>query len=186
MSRPSGETAIKRDVKDKFEIQVNRIQRRQVREAVDRFPVVRFDRFDKRDDLRDDPLIQNAARSPDKERQLLSETNMRRKLHFSVLLGTERTKATNFRGGKARSILVLDPVDETLGAVLEIGGVGFIGVDVHGEREPRIDPNPDIAEEQFTITGNAHAHRGLVAQSIAQGVGGRHVDVTERADHSFA
>jgi hypothetical protein len=43
--------------------------------------------------------------------------------------------------------LTLDSVDVTLRAGLYVGGISFIGVDVHGKFETRIHPHQDVAED---------------------------------------
>ena len=48
--------------------------------------------------------------------------------------------------------------DEALRAGLNIGGVGFIGVNVHGQPEAWVDAHEHVAELQLAVAGNAHAH----------------------------
>src|SRR5579862_9438876 len=75
------------------------------------------------------------------------------------------------------SPLVLNPVNVALGAGLDIGGVGLVGVDVHGQREVRVHAHQNVAKDQLSIAGNAHAHKRFVAHAVAERVRGRHVDV---------
>ena len=77
---------------------------------------------------------------------------------------------------------LLNAVDVSLRAGLDAGGVGFVGVDVHGEREARVHAHQHVAEDQFAVAGDAHAHERLVAHAVAERVRGRHVDVAQRAD----
>lgn len=49
----NGETPAKRDVKNKIKIKINRIERRQIGESVERFSVTFFDGLNERDNFVD-------------------------------------------------------------------------------------------------------------------------------------
>src|SRR5262245_66118824 len=80
------------------------------------------------------------------------------------------------------SALALDAFDKPLRAGLDVGRVGFVGVNVHGERKTQIHAHEHVAENQLPVAGYADAHDRLVAHAVAEGVLGRHVDVAKRAD----
>ena len=80
--------------------------------------------------------------------------------------------------------LTLDSVDETLRAGLYVGGVSFVGVDVHGEFEARIHPHQHVAENKFAVAGDAHAHEGFVADAVTKSVLRAHVNMPQRANDS--
>ena len=52
----------------------------------------------------------------------------------------------------------LDNVDESLRTGLDVGGIGFVRVDMHGESETWIDPDENIAKDQLTIALDPNAH----------------------------
>jgi hypothetical protein len=62
------ETPAKRNVKNKVKIKINRIERRQVGESVERFSVTFFHALNERDNLVDRRFIQDAAWLPEDER----------------------------------------------------------------------------------------------------------------------
>src|SRR5262249_29718966 len=80
--------------------------------------------------------------------------------------------------------LALDPVDVTARAGLYVGGVSFVGVDVHGEFETRIDPHEHVAENKLAISRNAHAHERFIADSVTERIFRTHVNVPQRANNS--
>src|SRR5262245_20898913 len=84
-----------------------------------------------------------------------------------------------------RSVLLLDAVDESARALGEICRIGFIGVDVHGEREVCVDANTHVAKNELAVAGYPDAHAALVPQAIAQSIAGGHVDVAQGADHAL-
>ncbi len=61
-------TPAERDVKDKLEVQIDRIERRQVGEAIQRFSVTFFYGLNERDNFVDYLFIQNATWSPKDQR----------------------------------------------------------------------------------------------------------------------
>src|SRR5262249_53287309 len=84
------------------------------------------------------------------------------------------------------SSFALNSVDKSLRAFCaDVRGVRFIGVDVHREFEVWIDPNQDVAENQFAVASHADAHERFVAHAVTQRVLRRHVNVTQRANHSL-
>ena len=62
-----GKATAERDVKNKFEIEINRIEGRQVSKAVERLLVPSFNCFNERDDFVDCRFIQNPTRIPKDE-----------------------------------------------------------------------------------------------------------------------
>src|SRR5215510_6364604 len=82
------------------------------------------------------------------------------------------------------SAFALNSFDVTLRSGLDTGRVGFVRVNVHGQGVARIDAHQHVAENQFAIAGNAHAHGGLVAHAVAKCVLGRHVNVAQGANHA--
>src|SRR5262249_51097873 len=80
------------------------------------------------------------------------------------------------------SPLALNALDVARRAILDVGGVGLIGVDVHGQGEVRVHAPQHVAEDQFAVAADAHAHERLVAHAVAEGALRRHVNVAQRAD----
>ena len=54
--------------------------------------------------------------------------------------------------------LALNSIDVALCAGLYISRVAFIGVDVHGEFEIRVDAHEHVAENKFAVPCDSHAH----------------------------
>ena len=71
------------------------------------------------------------------------------------------------------------PAIVDLHAGLEVGGVGFVRVDVHRQAEVRIHADAHVAEHQFAVARHAHADGGFVLDAVAERVGGRHVDMAQ-------
>ena len=78
------EAPVERDLKDELEVQIHHVERRQIAEAVKRFVRSSFRRFDERDDLINESLIQSAAWLPKNERQLFPKQDMGREFHVNV------------------------------------------------------------------------------------------------------
>lgn len=76
-----------------------------------------------------------------------------------------------------RSILALNPVQAALHAGLEVGGIGFIRVDVHGEPKARVHANAHIAKDEFAVAWHAHTDR----DTIPVGAPGSRNDVTQQS-----
>ena len=55
--------------------------------------------------------------------------------------------------------LVLNGVDVALGPSLDMGGIGFIRIDMHRESETRIHPDQDIAKDKFAVARNPDANK---------------------------
>jgi hypothetical protein len=72
-------------VKGEPEIEIDRVERRQVCEPVERLLSSFFRSLDKRDDFIHECLVQNAVRLPDQERQILAEQNVSGKFHVTSL-----------------------------------------------------------------------------------------------------
>src|SRR3954454_13913024 len=81
--RCSREAPAKRSVKYKLKVKINRIERRHVRESVQRFTISLFYGVNERDNVVDRGFIQNAARLPKDKRQIFAEENASRKLHIT-------------------------------------------------------------------------------------------------------
>jgi len=73
-----------------------------------------------------------------------------------------------------------DAVDEfAIDYAGAIGGVGLIGVDVHGEGELLADADDDVAEDGLPLRGADEDEDALVvADAELLGIRGGHVDVT--------
>src|SRR5262245_42917210 len=57
----------------------------------------------------------------------------------------------------------LDALDVSSRAGLDVGGVRLVRVDVHGQREVRVHAHQHVAEDQFAVAGDPHAHDRFVA-----------------------
>ena len=60
-----GKSTADRYIKDKFEIEINGVEGRQVSKAIERLLVPTFNCFNERDDFVDRPFIQNPAGTPE-------------------------------------------------------------------------------------------------------------------------
>src|SRR5580765_4960398 len=80
-----GKAPVQRDVKDKPEVQINRVERRQIGESIERLAGSRFRGLDEHDNLVHDYFGQNVVWLPEKERVLFSEKNMLRKFQNCLL-----------------------------------------------------------------------------------------------------
>src|SRR2546423_3933227 len=78
--------------------------------------------------------------------------------------------------------LALDCVDVTVGAGLYVGGVSFIGVDVHGEFKTRIYSHQHVSKNQFAVSRDTHPHERLIADSVTKRVLRAHVNMPQRAN----
>src|SRR5262249_16808818 len=68
-----------------------------------------------------------------------------------------------------RSSFALNSVDKSLCAFCtNVRGVGFVGVNVHGELETRIDPDQHVTEDELAISRYADAHERFVAHAISE------------------
>src|SRR5262245_42077309 len=96
-----------------------------------------------------------------------------------MLLSTLRSESMELA---ARSSLALDAVNIALGPRLDVGRIRFVGVDVHSQRKIRSHANQHVAKDQLPVARDSNAHNGLVANSVAEGIGRRHVNMSQCAN----
>ena len=80
------------------------------------------------------------------------------------------------RNGRLQAIRLFDDCPHRAGR--HASGVGFVGIDVHGQGKPIADPYHDIPEGQAAaVAVDFHRHFVPVFQAESLGIGRSHVDV---------
>src|SRR6476646_10670235 len=85
-----GKTPEQGDLKNISEVKVDRVDRLRVAEAIERFSGARFLVPNKRDDFVNDRFVNNTARSPQEESEVLVKRDVWRKLHPRPVSPTQR------------------------------------------------------------------------------------------------
>ena len=108
----------------------------------------------------------------------------RREDEPKTVLEHGKAKSTRYRLERELvSVPRLDFLDVAEHAGADVGGVAFVGVDVHGEAEGRV-LRTTTSPKMSSRSPSTHPHDVVVAHAKAPGVFRRHVDVALGADHA--